>query len=108
MQNTMIQDQTQESVEQIADRVMAKGLKCYCVAGSFYFLWVPWKQKTVLINDTQAIKRHLGISDGRLATKVIIQCMQRREILQVPDRIAWQFPIPLPALGERFPSNKDM
>jgi hypothetical protein len=108
MNDTMKQNQVQESADQIADRLMANGLKCYCVARGFYFLWVPWKQKTVLISDTRAVKRHLGISDGRLATKVSMECMRRREVLLLPDSIAWQYPMPLPASGERFPSNKDM
>lgn len=108
MQNTMIQDQTQESVEQITDRLVRNGLKCYVFSGCRYILWLPWKQKTFFVGDTPAAKRHLEIADGRLASNVAFRCVRYAEFLEPPDRIVEQFPMPYPASGELYPSKKDM
>ncbi|MCB1060973.1 MAG: hypothetical protein KDB65_12125 [Calditrichaeota bacterium] len=96
------------SAQRTAHYLMAHGLKCYCVAGCWYILWLPWENKAIGTSDTQAIKRHLGLTDGRFASEIAFQCLLHRSILQVPHALAQQFPMPQPAFGSRYAGKKDM
>jgi len=108
MNNITQQNQAQESAELMADRLMNKGLKCYCVARRWYGLWIPWAQKVIDASSTQTIKRIFGITDAKFVQDFIYYCALERVPLRVSDRIARRYPLPTPAPGNKHPSNKDV
>jgi hypothetical protein len=108
MEEITQQDQAQESAKQMADRLMNKGLKCYCVARRWYGLWIPWARTVVDATSTQTIKRIFGMTDAKFVRDFVYCCLLECEPLQVSDRIARQYPMPTPAPGEKYPSTKDM
>lgn len=108
MNNITQQNQAQESAKLMADRLMNKGLKCYCVARRWYGLWIPWAQKVIDADSTQTIKRFFGITNAKFVRDVVYSCLLEREPLQVPSTLALQFPAPLAAPGHKHPSTKDV
>lgn len=108
MNNITQQNQAQGSAELMADRLMNKGLKCYCVARRWYGLWIPWARTVIDASSTQTIKRIFGMTDAKFARYFAYRCLLEREPLLVPDRIARQYPMPTPAPGDKHPSTKDM
>lgn len=108
MNNITQQNQVKKGANQMADRLMCMGLKCYCVARRWYVLWIPWAQKVIDASGTRTIKRFFGMTDAKFVRYFVYCCLVEYEPLQVPSRIARLYPMPTPAPGEKHPSTKDM
>jgi hypothetical protein len=98
----------QMTAEQMARYLMNKGLKCYCVARKWYVLWIPWAKKAIDLGKTKTIKRFFGLPGGKFTSDFVRYCTLNIESLEVPGWIELQFPMPMPASGERHPEHNDM